>query len=138
MPLQSSYGLLLAVWLSVCACPLALWQLGGVAGRWQAAIAAVLGSLLLPVLSQSILLRGPQAPRRLQWDGQGGYSIDLAGGYRESIHVDRASLASARWLWLVVRGRRRYTLFIDRRRVDPAVYAALRRQLRTFRHSKGQ
>ena len=75
--------MLLGVWLSVCACPLALWQLGGLAGRWQAAIAAVLASLLLPVLSQSILLRGPQAPRRLQWDGQGGYSLDLAGGYRD-------------------------------------------------------
>jgi hypothetical protein len=130
--------LLLGVWLSVCACPLALWQLGGLAGRWQAAIAAVLGSLLLPLLSQSILLRGPQAPRRLQWDGQGGYSIDLAGGYREPVTVHRASLASARWLWLVVQGRRRYTLFLDRQGVDPSAYAALRRQLRTFRRSKGQ
>lgn len=130
--------MLLGVWLSVCACPLALWQLGGLAGRWQAAIAAVLASLLLPVLSQSILLRGPQAPRRLQWDGQGGYSLDLAGGYREPVHIHRASLASARWLWLVVRGQRRYTLFMDRQRVDPAAFAALRRQLRTFRRSHGQ
>ena len=129
---------MLGVWLSVCACPLALWQLGGLAGRWQAAIAAVLASLLLPVLSQSILLRGPQAPRRLQWDGQGGYSLDLAGGYREPVHIHRASLASARWLWLVVRGQRRYTLFMDRQRVDPAAFAALRRQLRTFRRSHGQ
>jgi hypothetical protein len=116
----------------------ALWQLGGLAGRWQAAIAAVLGSLLLPVLSQSILLRGPQAPRRLQWDGAGGYSIDLAGGYREPVTVHRASLASSRWLWLVVQGRRSYTLFMDRQRVDPAAFAALRRQLRTFRRSPGQ
>ncbi len=130
--------MLLGVWLSVCACPLALWQLGGLAGRWQAAIAAVLASLLLPVLSQSILLRGPQAPRRLQWDGQGGYSLDLAGGYREPVCIHRASLASARWLWLVVRGQRRYTLFMDRQRVDPAAFAALRRQLRTFRRSHGQ
>lgn len=129
---------MLAVWLSVCACPPALWLLGGSAGRWQAAVAAVFGSLLLPVLSQSILLRGPQAPRRLQWDGQGGYSIDLAGGYREPVNIQRASLASARWLWLVVRGQRRYTLFVDRQGVDPLAFAALRRQLRTFRHRHGQ
>ena len=138
MPVRPCRSLLVAVWLLVCAAPPALWRADQAGGGWAAAVAALVALLALPLLSRHILLRGPQAPRRLQWDGQGGFQLTLAGGYSEAVCLQRTSLVSARWLWLVVQGRRRHTLFFDRQQLDPAAYVALRRYLRTFRTTHGQ
>jgi hypothetical protein len=61
----------------------------------------------------------------------------LADDTLEPVQLQHTSLASARWLWLVLRGSNRYTLFLDRQAADPADFAALRRQLRTFPPNAG-
>ncbi len=132
---QPAQRILAVLTLFCCALPLAAWAQGA---GWVRTL--VLAGLLVPVLLQAagnLLGRGPRAPRQLNWDGQGRFSLYLADGTLEPVLLQPASRASARWIWLVLRGSNRYSLFLDRQAADPADFAALRRQLRTFPSSAG-
>jgi hypothetical protein len=132
---QSAPRVLATVTVFCCALPVAAWAQGA---GWVRTL--VLACLLVPVLLQaagSLLVLGPRAPQQLSWDGQGQFSLCLADGTLEPVQLRPTSMVSARWLWLVLRGSNRYTLFLDRQAAHPADFAALRRQLRTFPASAG-
>ena len=79
-----------------------------------------------------LLGRGRRAPRRLHWNAAGQFSLELADGSVDAVQLQAGSLASSRWLWLVLRGSNHYRLFFDRQRSDACAFAAIRRRLRTF------
>jgi hypothetical protein len=82
-----------------------------------------------PSLNRTLLLRGSGAVRRLRWDSQGQFELDLAGGYTDRVQLCQGSLGTTHRLWLVLHGRRRYHVYIARDRAGGAGYAALRRCL---------
>ena len=133
--MRSAPRILAVLTLFCCALPLAAWAQGA---GWVRTL--VLAGLLVPVLLQAagnLLGRGPRAPRQLSWNGQGQFSLCLADGTLEPVLLLPSSRTSARWIWLVLRGGNRYSLFLDRQAADSADFAALRRQLRTFPSSAG-
>lgn len=117
-------------WLGACLAVLA----GGVAIPWLARFALGLGLVAanIPAIRAAVLLRGPRAVRRLEWDGEGRYWLGL-GPDRER-RPATLSTASFRLgiAFLVLRfatpaGVR--VVLIDGGRQDPVAFRRLSRQL---------
>ena len=119
-----------AFWLGlVCAC----WQ-GDALQALLRLIACLAGAAATwPAIRRSLLLRGPGAVRRILWLPDGTFDLDLAGGHKDRARLGPATLALGSAVWLDLRGRRRYAIFISRGGVGPPSYAALRRRLRWIR-----
>ena len=109
--------------------PLAAFLAGGPGAGWRGLLAAASLAISVSALVQGLCLRGAGAVRQLRWDAQGGFAVDLAGGYSDAVTLHPASLGSAGFLWLVLQGRRRYYVFLGRRQSDPIAFSSLRRRL---------
>ncbi len=109
--------------------PLSAWLAGGPGAGYRGLLAAAVLAVSGSALAQSLFLRGAGAVRQLRWDDQGGFAVDLAGGYSDAVTLHPSSLGSSGFLWLVLQGRRRYYVFLGRRQCDPAAFSALRRRL---------
>lgn len=122
---------LLAAFGAYCAClPVAAWALGS--GPWPTLALAALSAGLVWRAWRQLLPHGPDAPRRLVWDGEGHWQLWFADGCCDVVQVQHSTLVLGPWLWLRLAGRRRHSLLLCRHDTDPAAFAALRRQLRTF------
>lgn len=115
--------------------PVATWAQG--AGPLRCVLLAGATVPLVATAARLLLGRGSRAPQRLDWDPDGQFSLVLADGRVEAVQLQPGSLASSRWLWLVLRGSNHYHLFVDRQRSDPGAFAAIRRRLRTFPQAGG-
>ena len=130
LALDGSPRLLAAFALYAASLPAAAWALGS--GPWPTlALAGLLAALVWRAWRQ-LLPQGPHAPRRLAWDGEGGWQLWFADGCCDVVQVQHSTLVLGPWLWLRLAGRRRHSLLLCRHDTDPAAFAALRRQLRTF------
>jgi hypothetical protein len=98
---------------------------------WLPALACAVaaGFGVVPV-RRDLLGRGPRSVRRLCWESDGRFTVDLADGRRETCRLGRGSLTWASGTWLVLDGPRgSRCVFLDASRVDPAAFAALRCRL---------
>src|SRR4051812_7776666 len=92
-----------------------------------------------PAFATACLGRGPRAPRRLCFTPEGGFRLDLAGGYSEAVVPADRSLIAGPWWVLVLEGvRQRHYVVLETRRADPAGVAALARALRRLAARPGQ
>ena len=117
-------------WLTACLSVLMF----GVAMPWPARL--VLGLVLvaanIPALRVGVLLRGPRAVRRLQWDGEGKFELGLG----DDPQPRPATLSAASFrlgiaflvLWFSTPAGSRVVL-IDGGRQDPVAFRRLSRHL---------
>jgi hypothetical protein len=110
--------------------PLATVLSGGSARLTRTALATLATLAGLAAVRRDYLRQGPRAACSLCWDGEGAFTLELRSGEIAPVRLGHGSLVAGPWLWLVLQGRRRHPVFIDRGSLEPAAAAALLRLLR--------
>ncbi|MEN9704434.1 MAG: hypothetical protein RLZZ393_313 [Pseudomonadota bacterium] len=117
--------------------PVAVLASGGAGVPIRIGVSVVCSVFAWQAVRRDCLRSGPFAVRALSWDGQGRFRVELVSGVIVPAKLGPGSLQVGPFLWLVLWGRRRHPVFIDRRSLQPGPAAALLRALKTGRPAAG-